>query len=123
MRFLLLCLILVLLNACAGLPAPKNANGSINPTVAVGEIEVAYSNATAYAASYATTCHKDMTTIGCSQATIDNLKSYSDRALADVFAAEKAVRALPAGATTGAETPIATANASIAKLKDMTPKH
>jgi hypothetical protein len=108
---------------CGSLPTPKNTNGSISPSVAVAEAEIAYSNATAYAATYVTTCHADMTTIGCSESAITQIKSASDKALKSLFAAEGAVRQLPANATTGADAQIATMNADLAALKALTPKH
>jgi uncharacterized protein HemX len=118
-----LALLIALIAGCAGLPAPKNANGSLNPSVAVAEGELAYSNATEDAAQYATACHANMATIGCSEATITQLKAASDTALRSLFAAENAVRQLPAGATTGATSEIAAMQKDTNALKALTPKH
>ena len=123
MKRFALSLSFALLAACGSLPAPKNANGSVNPSVAVAEGEIAYSNATTYATSYVTACHAVPTTIGCSDSIIAQLKSASDTALKSLFAAEAAVRQLPANATTGADAQIADMNADLAALKALTPKH
>lgn len=109
--------------SCSSLPAPKNADGSINPSVAVAEGEHAYKNATVYATSYVTACHGDRTIIGCNDSVIAQIKTANDKALDALFAAESAVRALPPDATTGADQAIADMNAALKVLQDLTPKH
>lgn len=109
--------------SCSSLPAPKNANGTVSPSVAVAEGEHIYTTATKDATTYVVTCHKDMTTIGCSESLITQIKDASDKALKALFAAEDAVRALPPDATSGADQVIADMNAALKVLQDLTPKH
>lgn len=112
----------VLFAGCANtLPKPVNANGSVNPSVAVAEAAITYRNAATDAATYITTCHAAPTTIGCSEATITALKSADAKAYTAVEAAITAVKTLPAGAT-GIDAAIADMSAAIAFLQGLLPK-
>lgn len=117
-----LCLTAFALVGCAGLPAPKNANGTTNPSVAVAEAKIAYTNAATDATTYVSTCHAAPTTIGCSDTVIAQIKSASDKALNAVNAAENAVKTLPVGAT-GIDAAIADMNAALVLLESLIPKH
>ena len=118
-----LCLTAMLaLAGCAGLPKPTNANGSVNPSVAVAEGEISYRNAATAATTYVATCHAAPTTIGCSEPVITQIKSANDKAWMAVQAAENAVRTLPAGAT-GVDAAIADMQAAIVLLQGLIPHH
>lgn len=110
------------LAGCASLPKPTNANGTVNPSVAVAEAKITYTNAANDATTYVATCHQAPTTIGCSDSIIAQIKSANDKALAAVNAAENAVKSLPPGAT-GIDKAIADMNAAILFLQSLTPKH
>lgn len=120
-----MCLLLALaccMGGCSSnLPKPENANGTINPSVAVAEGAIAYANAANYAMAYVSTCHANMATIGCSENTITSLKAAGVKADAAVKAAIGSVKSLPAGAT-GIDLTIAEMNAAIAFLQALTPK-
>lgn len=112
-----------LLAVCAGcvnhLPKPTNANGSINPSVTVAEAEITFRNYAADSAKYAQTCHAQPTTVGCSEATITNLKTASNKAWVALQAAENAVRTLPQGAS-GIDAAIADLNAALIFFQALT---
>jgi hypothetical protein len=109
---------------CAGcqntLPKPTNANGSVNPQVAVAEAEVAYANAAHSVASYKATCHANMATVGCSAAAIAALDQANEKAWAALQAAETAVRTLPEGSA-GIDQALAYAQAALAFLQSLNP--
>lgn len=117
---LALCMLLAVLGSgCAGLPKPVNANGSVSPTVAVGEADVSYQNADAFVTTYITTCHSAPSTPGCSETLVLNLKSASAKALKALQAAHNAVNTLQPGAT-GIDAAIADLNAALAFLQSFT---
>jgi hypothetical protein len=120
----LMCLVLAVacFSGCANLPAPKNANGSVNPSVVVAEGEITYRNAATAATTYVATCHAAPTTIGCSDPVIAQIKVANDKAWTDVQAAENAVRTLPAGAT-GIDKAIADMQAALVLLQGLIPRH
>ena len=122
MKMILTFILVAAMTGCAGLPAPKNANGSVNPSVAVADGELTYRNAATAATTYVATCHAVPTTIGCSPTVITQIKVANDKAWTSVQAAETAVRTLPAGAT-GIDQAIAEMQAAIVLLQGLIPHH
>lgn len=124
-RFIL-AMTLALMAACAGcastLPKPINANGSANPSVAVAEAEVHYANLANDVASYKATCRANMSTVGCSASAIATLDQANEKAWAALQAAENAVRTMPAGSA-GIDQALAYAQAALAFLQSLDPKH
>lgn len=102
------------------LPKPTNANGSINPTVAVAEAEVTYANVAHALTTYVTTCHTTPSTIGCSEAKIAQIKDADRKAYDALQAAEQAVKTLPAGAQ-GIDQAIGVLNAALVFLQTLVP--
>ena len=74
-RILLLVAMLALVAGCTvAPPKPINANGSISPTVTVGDLDLVYQNGDALATTYVATCHAAPTTPGCNERLIARLK-------------------------------------------------
>jgi hypothetical protein len=123
---IILAMTLALAVVCAGcastLPKPVNANGSVNPSVAVAKAEVHYANIANDIASYKTTCHANMATVGCSASAIAALDQANEKAWAALQAAENAVRTMPAGSA-GIDQALAYAQAALAFLQSLDPKH
>jgi hypothetical protein len=121
---IILAMTLALMAACAGcastLPKPVNANGTANPSVAVAEVH--YANLANDVASYKATCHANMATIGCSQSAITALDQANEKAWTALQAAERAVRTMPAGSA-GIDQALAYAQAALAFLQSLDPKH
>lgn len=101
------------------LPKPTNANGTVNPSVAVAEAKITYTNITNDAAVYTETCHKTTPApIGCDERIIAQLKVQSATTLDAINAAENAVRTLAPGAT-GIDTAINRMNAALVFLQSL----
>lgn len=98
------------------LPKPTNANGSINPSVAMAEAEISYANAAHAATAYIANCHAVPTTLGCSEQKIQQIKVADQKAYTALQSAESAVKTLPAGAE-GIDKAIATLNAALVFLQ------
>ena len=107
------------LAGCAGLPTPKNANGTVSPTVALGEADVSFQNADSFVVTYITTCHTAPTTPGCNDTLILNLKAASAKTLKALQAAHNAVNTLQPGSS-GIDAAIADLNAALAFLQSFT---
>jgi len=116
---LALTMLLVLCTGCAGLPAPKNANGTVSPTVALAEADLTFQNADSFAVTYITTCHLAPTTPGCSQNLVLNIKAASAKALLALQSAHTAIKNLQPGAS-GIDAAIADLNAALAFLQSFT---
>lgn len=106
---------------CANLPAPKNANGTVNPSVAVAEGSLAYVNAAGFATTYISTCHATPTMIGCSDAKIAQVKGAVVKADAAVKAAIAAVKANPNAGGNTLDGYIADMNIAISLLAALVP--
>lgn len=108
------------LAGCANpLPKPTNANGTISPSVTVGDLDLTYQNLANYVTTYIASCHAAPTTPGCSTTLVANLKSASAKADRALHAAHDAVKNLPAGAT-GIDAAIADLQAALAFLEGFT---
>lgn len=122
----LVMLLAVLASGCVNkLPKPTNADGSFNPTVAVAEAKITYTNAANDAATYAETCHATTPApIGCNERLIAQLKTQSVTTLEAINAAEQAVRTLAPGST-GIDTALNRMNAALIFLQSLlhTAKH
>ncbi len=119
-RVIVLAIVLTLLAACANpLPKPTNANGTISPTVTVGDADLTYQNLDAYVVTYITQCHAAPTTPGCSEALIANLKMASTKANAALHAAHNAIKTLQPGAA-GIDAAIQDLQAALAFLESFT---
>ena len=116
----LLCVPLALAGCANKLPKPVNANGSVNPTVAVAEAEISYANAAHAATAYISTCHAAPTTLGCSESKITQIKAADAKAYAALQAAEAAAKSMPAGAS-GIDRYIADLNAALILLQALLP--
>lgn len=117
---LLLTCTLALLAGCQNtLPKPTNANGTLSPTVALGDADLTFQGIDAQATAYITSCHAAPTTPGCSTALIQSLKDASAKALRSLTAAHMAVKNLTPGAT-GIDAAIADLNAALAFLQSFT---
>lgn len=117
---LLLAVPLALAGCVNHLPKPVNANGSVNPSVAVAEGSIKYAESANFATAYISTCHANMATIGCSEAKITQIKAAIVKADAAVHAAINAVKTLPPGAT-GIDAYIADMQAAIVFLTALVP--
>lgn len=116
---LALTMLLVLCTGCAGLPAPKNANGTVSPTVTVGDADLTYQNLSNYATTYIASCHAAPTTPGCNDTLVMNLKSASTRVKNALHAAHNAVNTLQPGAT-GIDSAISDLQAALVFLESFT---
>lgn len=120
MKYLLAIVLSLLVAACATpLPKPVNADGTVNPSVAVAELKVTYGNVAHGATAYISTCHADMSTIGCSDRLIAQIKVASEKAAKAIEEADKAIKTLPPGAK-GIDEAIGYAKAAIQFLKSFT---
>ena len=120
-RFVIAGLLALTMAACANtLPKPTNANGSINPSVAVAEAEISYANAAHGATAYISTCHAVPSTIGCSETKIAQIKQADAKAYAALQAAEAAAKSMPAGGS-GIDRYIAELNAALIFLQALLP--
>lgn len=115
-RIATLICVLALAGCINHLPKPTNANGSVNPTVAVAEAEITYANLAHGATAYISTCHGAPTTPGCSEQKIQQIKVADKKAYDALQAAENAVKTLPAGAE-GIDKAIASLQAALVFLQ------
>jgi hypothetical protein len=107
---------------CANsLPKPVNDNGSVNPSVAVGEASVKFAEAVNAATGYISTCHANMATIGCSEDKITQIKAAIVKGQAADHAAIAAVRANPNVGSASLDGYIADLNVVIALLQAIAP--
>lgn len=122
---ILIALTFALVGCVNHLPKPTNANGTLNPSVAVAEAKITYTNAANDAAVYAETCHATTPApIGCNDQVIAQLKVQGKKTLDAINAAEQAVKTLQPGAT-GIDSAIANMNAALIFLQSLlnTAKH
>lgn len=121
MKFVIALLFTLALTACQSLPPPKNANGTVSPSVTVAEAQITLRNVETDATTYVATCHAAPATIGCSESLITQIKAADVKADAAVAAAVNAVKTLPPGAT-GIDQAIADLNAAVVFLQGLLPK-
>lgn len=98
-RFIAVLLACTLAACTTPLPKPVNANGSVSPTVTVGDLDLAYQDAAAIATTYAASCHAAPTTPGCNEALIAKAKAASKSANKALHAAHAALKDFPTGGT------------------------
>lgn len=119
-RILALSFLLALVAGCTTpLPKPVNANGTVSPTVTVGDLDLAYQDAAAVATTYATTCHAAPTTPGCNEALIAKIKLASTNTNKALHAAHAAVKDFPQGGS-GLDKAIADLQAALIFLQGLT---
>lgn len=113
---------LALMAGCANsLPKPVNDNGTVNPSVAVGEASVKFAEAVNAATAYIATCHANMAMIGCSEAKIDQVKAAIVKGQTADHAAIAAVKANPNAGSASLDGYIADLNVVIALLQALAP--
>lgn len=117
----LLCVPLALAGCANNMPKPVNANGSVNPSVAVAEGALSYARFANEAQAYIATCHANMATIGCSEAKITQIKAAIVKADAAVKAAIAAVKANPNAGAGTLDGYIADLNIALALLQALVP--
>lgn len=100
-------------------PKPINANGTVNASVTVGDLDLAYQDAVRDATVYVTTCHAAPTTPGCSAAVIAGLKAASPKANKALHAAHDALK-VPPGIGSGIDKAIADLQAALVFLRSYT---
>lgn len=121
-RLFILAFAMLALCACANsLPKPVNDNGSVNPSVAVGEASVKFAEAVNVATAYITTCHANMATIGCSEDKITQIKTAIVKGQTADHAAIAAVKANPNVGSASIDGYIADLNVVIALLQAVAP--
>jgi hypothetical protein len=124
MKLIVTAILALALCACANhLPKPVNDNGSVNPSVAVGEASVKFAEAVNGASAYIATCHANMATIGCSEAKITQLKVAIVKGQTAAHAAINAIKANPNAGGSSLDGYIADLNIAIALLAALAPAH
>jgi hypothetical protein len=109
------------LAGCAGLPSPKNANGTVNVSVATGEAAIKFAEAADAAQGYIATCHANMATIGCSEAKITQIKAALVKGQTAIHAAAAAVQANPNIGQSSLDGYLADLNAALLILQTLAP--
>jgi len=116
----LLCVALAVVAGCTTpLPKPVNANGTVNASATVADLDLTYQDLDRLATAYVTQCHAASTTPGCSESIITGMKAASTKAKAALHAAHDALKQLP-GVGSGIDKAIADLNAALAFLASYT---
>ena len=121
MKLLFALVLAVTLSACAGLPSPKNQNGTPNASVAVGESAVKFAEAADFAQGYIATCHANMATVGCSEAKITQIKAALVKGQTAIHAAAAAIQANPNIGQASLDGYLADLNAALLILQTLAP--
>jgi hypothetical protein len=109
------------LGGCKTMPEPKNANGTLNPSVAIGEASLGYARLANQAQVYIEKCRAAPTSIGCSDANIAKVKAATVKADAAVKAALDGIKANPNAGASTIDGYIADINIALALLQALVP--